>query len=75
MNIKLFSRKKKSKVHVDNFIFHIQPNDPDICAICLCDFEDNRAIYITKCNHVYHVECIETWFKKKYTCPLCKTPI
>lgn len=71
MNIKLFSRKKKSKVHVDN----IRSSESDICAICLSGFEANRAIYITKCNHVYHSECIKTWFKKKYTCPLCKTYI
>ena len=75
--MKLFSkiRKKKSTVHIENEIIYIPLEDSDVCAICLSDFEINCAIYITKCNHVYHRKCIEMWCKKKCICALCKSCI
>tara|TARA_B100000963_G_C22467804_1_gene598701 strand:+ start:188 stop:625 length:438 start_codon:yes stop_codon:yes gene_type:complete len=28
-----------------------------------------------KCDHMYHKECIHTWFDKKTTCPMCRYDI
>lgn len=29
----------------------------------------------TPCNHYYHETCINYWFTKKNTCPLCREKI
>ena len=40
------------------------------CAICL-----DRIMKIfgcsTKCGHVFHEMCLETWFLEKRECPVC----
>ena len=38
------------------------------CAICF----NSNTDYITPCNHHFHKECIEKWYKVKPTCPLCR---
>lgn len=40
------------------------------CSICL-DVLQHKVV-ITKCNHIYHFNCIKQWIKKnKYNTPLC----
>lgn len=43
------------------------------CIICLedidCDF------YITKCNHKFHLNCLNKWYKYKNNCPICRSDI
>ena len=44
----------------------------DICPICL------HSVYFTyykckcKCKKVYHLDCIQTWFKHNNLCPICR---
>ena len=38
------------------------------CAICF----NSNTDYMTPCNHHFHKECIEKWYKVKPTCPLCR---
>ncbi|CAM9340345.1 unnamed protein product [Phaeothamnion confervicola] len=41
------------------------------CVICLEDYRfGDRLVHIT-CGHVFHDRCIDPWFSKKKTCPLC----
>ncbi|CAF0828604.1 unnamed protein product [Adineta ricciae] len=40
-----------------------------ICSICLSPFIKPT---ITICNHIFCRNCIEIWFKKSLTCPLCR---
>jgi len=43
------------------------------CAVCLCEFEENeKARLLPKCNHSFHVDCIDMWFHSHSTCPLCR---
>ncbi len=47
------------------------------CMICLenihsnasCKEEEEKEL---KCRHAFHNECIESWFKLKHNCPLCR---
>lgn len=40
------------------------------CAICFHPLsEDHRVL---PCNHVFHHACIESWFERSTTCPLCR---
>ncbi|GLT99092.1 hypothetical protein SLE2022_165560 [Rubroshorea leprosula] len=46
------------------------------CAVCLSEFEENESGRILpKCNHSFHIECIDMWFHSHSTCPLCRTPV
>ncbi|XP_062089007.1 RING-H2 finger protein ATL64 [Humulus lupulus] len=46
------------------------------CAVCLSEFEDNdRGRALPKCNHAFHVECIDLWFGSHSNCPLCRAPV
>ena len=56
-------------------------NDNKECTICLTEFEKDDDISLTKCNHVFHNNCIIEWGKYKVTdeckseCPICRTQI
>lgn len=44
------------------------------CAVCLSELsQGEKARILPKCNHGFHVECIDMWFKSHSTCPLCRT--
>ena len=47
----------------------------DKCAICLSLYKDTLDLVIikTNCNHYFHKNCIDGWFKEKLICPVCKT--
>ncbi|KAF5790639.1 putative transcription factor C2H2 family [Helianthus annuus] len=43
------------------------------CAICLGDFAKGEQIRILpKCNHGYHVRCIDKWLSSHSSCPTCR---
>ncbi|PIN13741.1 hypothetical protein CDL12_13639 [Handroanthus impetiginosus] len=46
------------------------------CAVCLCEVsEGEKARLLPKCNHGFHVGCIDMWFQSHSTCPLCRDPV
>jgi hypothetical protein len=46
------------------------------CAVCLSEFEDGeRGRVLPKCEHTFHVHCIDTWFHTHSKCPLCRAPV
>ncbi|KAF7843697.1 RING-H2 finger protein ATL3-like [Senna tora] len=46
------------------------------CAVCLCELaQGEKARLLPKCNHGFHVECIDMWFQSHSTCPLCRNPV
>ena len=66
--------KKPEKPNVD--LIKID-SKVDECTICYNLLDDPTKIVITNCNHIFHLECIQTWqnvqvdFRK--TCPNCRT--
>lgn len=44
----------------------------EICSIC---FEEVGTGAQLKCGHMFHENCIGTWFMKKTTCPMCRYDI
>mgnify|MGYP001329400072 CR=1 FL=1 len=42
----------------------------DTCAICLNNITND--IFISKCNHKFHNNCIKEWCKKNNSCPSCR---
>ncbi|KAI4329020.1 hypothetical protein L6164_021327 [Bauhinia variegata] len=45
------------------------------CAVCLSELvEGEKARLLPKCNHGFHVDCIDIWFQSHSTCPICRNP-
>ena len=45
--------------------------EPSTCSICL-DTIDTSLSFTLKCNHTFHLTCIEEWKKVANTCPFCR---
>ncbi|XP_027345493.1 RING-H2 finger protein ATL54-like [Abrus precatorius] len=46
------------------------------CAVCLSEFqEDENLRLLPKCNHAFHLPCIDTWLRSHTNCPMCRAPI
>jgi hypothetical protein len=53
---------------------------PNLCAICLCEFEFRETIMWSsnsQCHHCFHNDCISTWLVRMKeedgtTCPCCR---
>jgi hypothetical protein len=47
-----------------------------MCTICQENFTDGERVRaISKCQHTFHIDCIDKWLSKKGACPLCRAPI
>ncbi|CAN1199316.1 RING-H2 finger protein ATL78 [Linum perenne] len=43
------------------------------CVICLSEFAgSDRVKILPKCNHGFHVECIDQWLGSHSSCPTCR---
>ncbi|KAL5740222.1 hypothetical protein ACOSQ2_029402 [Xanthoceras sorbifolium] len=43
------------------------------CPICLGEFVDGEKVRVLpKCNHGFHVRCIDTWLLSHSSCPNCR---
>ncbi|XP_007050979.2 PREDICTED: RING-H2 finger protein ATL5 [Theobroma cacao] len=63
---------------IPTFIYSAKANHfpPLECAVCLAEFEnDEEARVLPKCNHTFHVDCIDMWFYSHSNCPLCRAPV
>jgi len=45
------------------------------CVICMIEFEPGDAIRYLPCMHTYHMECIDDWLMRSFTCPSCMEPV
>ena len=51
-------------------------NEITRCVICLENINNNSIVRrINKCNHLFHINCIDKWFENKITCPTCRQDI
>ncbi|CAL5214560.1 unnamed protein product [Lathyrus oleraceus] len=43
------------------------------CVICISEFTKGEKVRILpKCNHGFHVRCIDKWLKEHSSCPKCR---
>ncbi|KVH92892.1 Zinc finger, RING/FYVE/PHD-type [Cynara cardunculus var. scolymus] len=60
-------------------IIQFHPNDFQHgleCAICLSQLQQgDKARILPKCNHGFHMECIDMWFHSHSTCPICRDQV
>lgn len=46
------------------------------CLVCLSEFQENEVLrLLPKCNHAFHIPCIDTWLRSHTNCPLCRAGI
>lgn len=46
------------------------------CSVCLSEFQENETLrLLPKCNHAFHLPCIDTWLTSHTNCPLCRAGI
>ncbi|AEE32405.1 RING-H2 finger protein ATL75 [Arabidopsis thaliana] len=49
------------------------PGIGEECVICLSDFVSGEQLrLLPKCNHGFHVRCIDKWLQHHLTCPKCR---
>ena len=53
--------------------FENEPGDEKECSICFDQYCINDEIALTKCNHYFHVTCMEKWLGHAYNCPVCRS--
>ena len=64
-----FGKQKDYEYHT----LHKSMNEQ--CNICLDTYYSRQTITILKCGHKYHKNCLQKWFQKKKTCPICSIEI
>ncbi|KAG7456802.1 hypothetical protein MATL_G00239720 [Megalops atlanticus] len=45
------------------------------CVICMLDFVYGDPIRFLPCMHIYHLDCIDDWLMRSFTCPSCMEPV
>ncbi|KAE8674256.1 pentatricopeptide repeat-containing protein [Hibiscus syriacus] len=56
------------------FTYAGQVDEPKECSVCLGSITEESIIrLLPNCNHVFHVQCIDTWLGSHTTCPVCRT--
>lgn len=46
------------------------------CSVCLNEFQEDETLrLLPKCNHAFHIPCIDTWLRSHINCPLCRAGI
>ena len=51
---------------------HNKLNFGEKCSCCLEEYKIDDNLRVVSCFHRFHVGCIDQWFSKNSTCPLCK---
>ena len=58
------------------FIYNrINNEDSNECPICLAEFKSGDNLKKLPCGHLFHKNCIQSWFIRKMICPNCKTSV
>jgi E3 ubiquitin-protein ligase ATL10/75/76/77/78 len=68
--------KKKALKKFPTMSYSTELNLPSLdteCVICLSEFTKGEKVRILpKCNHGFHVRCIDKWLKEHSSCPKCR---
>ncbi|CAJ1978774.1 unnamed protein product [Sphenostylis stenocarpa] len=70
MNLCLYYRNAKEKPLKEKEME--KDEDGKRCAVCLEDFNSGEEVMLTRCNHMFHEDCIVPWLTTKGQCPVCR---
>ena len=61
-----------SSIHIYNTL----ESEFESCSICMENFSPNSIVRkLNNCGHIFHVDCVDTWFETNMTCPVCRTDL
>ena len=64
------------EIDESNQTINSNQNFDNRCVICMENIEKESIIRkLNKCNHFFHINCIDKWFESKITCPTCRQDI
>jgi hypothetical protein len=64
MPVKVFQEAPKSSDWSDG--------DREKCVVCLSEYVKGEKLRSLKCGHDFHQACIDCWFQRNCTCPICR---
>ena len=44
-----------------------------LCSTCTTSLYMGSAAQTTPCGHIFHMDCLMTWFEQDKSCPLCRS--
>ena len=47
----------------------------ELCTVCQYCFNSDEDLRFLNCNHSFHTECVDHWFRKEKICPNCKEEV
>ncbi|KAI3967876.1 hypothetical protein MKW92_018119 [Papaver armeniacum] len=54
---------------------NIESGDDDAkCTVCQEEYIEGDEVGKLRCDHRYHVVCVQQWLRQKNWCPICKAP-
>ncbi|CAJ1935712.1 unnamed protein product [Sphenostylis stenocarpa] len=67
-------RKEMVALPTSTYTHSASPSSsPSTCVICLAEFSDGDPVrFLPKCNHYFHVICIDEWLLSHSSCPTCR---
>lgn len=68
-------RSVKNENAFQSSLMHVDVSLCSRCVICMMDFEYSDPIRFLPCLHIYHVDCIDPWLMRSFTCPSCMEPV
>lgn len=68
-------KKKKFKKEIGGFCFDRFFGGVCRCVICMLDFVYGDPVRFLPCMHIYHMDCIDDWLMRSFTCPSCMEPV
>lgn len=60
---------------IDNTRIEVNSNNKQFCVICQEDISISSIVRTLKCDHIFHINCIDRWFVDHKNCPTCKQQI
>ncbi len=47
-------------------------NTDNVCIICRDEMTASPSTKKLPCNHIFHKNCLRSWFQRQQTCPTCR---
>jgi len=47
-------------------------DEAELCAVCLCNYEESDVLIQLPCEHLFHENCISRWLSQDSSCPQCR---
>jgi hypothetical protein len=57
-------------------VTQLEADHDDACAICQDPMKKEQEVRtLTHCQHMFHMDCIDIWFRQNIQCPCCRHDI